>query len=89
MLLTTVAATSRFFKRDLLVATSRVHPNPAPPQRTHRVVGFFFVVVVTNYEAVSQGAGKSNVIFLQVTWNLYLPICSIRIPHFHTCHLLS
>lgn len=26
---------------------------------------------VTNYEAVSQGAGKSNVIFLQVTWNPY------------------
>ena len=46
MLLTTVAATSRFFKRDLLVATSRVHPNPAPPQRTHRVVGFFLLLLL-------------------------------------------
>ena len=72
MLLTTVAATS-LFKRKLLVATSRVHPNPAPPQRTHRVVLLFVCLFLffTNYEAVSQGAGKSNVIFLQVTWNLY------------------
>ena len=42
MLLTTVAATSGFFKRKLLVMRSRVHPNLAPPQRTHRVFLLLF-----------------------------------------------